>query len=80
MHAPMTPQRCFIVGVVVLAVYNVARGLGGFGALDDAFAVVLLLAFVLLARGTRTSRGTTSVSNTMTPDAARATAGPRCCW
>jgi membrane protease YdiL (CAAX protease family) len=45
----VTPHGCFVVGVAVLAAYNVARGLGAFGAFGDASAALLLGAFVALA-------------------------------
>jgi uncharacterized protein len=45
----VTARRCFVVGVCVLALYNVVRGLGAFGALKDASAIGLLLVFVVLA-------------------------------
>ena len=39
-------MRVFVVGVVVLVAYNVARGLGAFGGFGDASTLLLLGAFV----------------------------------
>jgi membrane protease YdiL (CAAX protease family) len=43
-------RRCFTAGVVVLVLYNVARGLGIFGSFGDASTIGLTLVFLLIAR------------------------------
>jgi membrane protease YdiL (CAAX protease family) len=44
-----SPRGCFVSGIAILLVYNVARGIGLFGSFGDASAIGLLGAFIALA-------------------------------
>ena len=50
----LSTRRVFLAGIAILAIYNVARGLGAFGGFSDVSLLGLLCVFVVLACAHRT--------------------------